>query len=197
MKRCSWCSDDKIYQKYHDCEWGVPVYDDYKLFEFLILEGAQAGLSWITILRKRENYRRAFDGFDFERVARYTEKDVERLMTPLDTKDQTGQGSIVRNRLKIKSAVSNANAFIEVRKEFGSFSNYLWGFVDGIPVVGDGKKDSSKLSDEISRDLKRRGFSFVGTKIVYAFLQAVGVVNDHEVECFRRKILDFVFLRHS
>lgn len=178
MKRCSWCSDDEIYQKYHDNEWGVPIKDDYKLFEFLVLEGAQAGLSWITILKKRENYGLVFDSFDFEKVARYTKKDIDRLM---------GNSGIVRNRLKINSAVKNARAFIEVRKEFGSFSDYLWGFVDGIPTVGDGSLTKSELSDEISRDLKERGFSFVGTKIVYAFLQAVGVVRDHEKECFLSK----------
>ena len=160
--------------KYHDYEWGVPVRDDYKLFEFLVLEGAQAGLSWITILRKREAYRRAFCDWDFEKVAKYDGDDVERLMR---------DSGIVRNRRKILSAVNNAKRFIEVRKEFGSFSEYLWGFVDGEFIVETGKV-SSELSDLISADLKGRGFSFVGTKIVYAFLQAVGVVWGHEVGCF-------------
>jgi len=179
MKRCSWCSVDEVYQKYHDEEWGVPVHDDLKLFEFLILEGAQAGLSWITILRKREAYRRAFDKFDFEKVALYSDEDVERLM---------GDEGIVRNRLKILSAISNARAFISVKNEFGSFSKYLWNFVDGKVVVGDGSLTRSELSDLISADLKGRGFGFVGSTIVYAFLQAVGVIWDHEKNCSFRKI---------
>ena len=177
MKRCSWCGGDEFYIKYHDEEWGVPVRDDRKLFEFLILEGAQAGLSWITILKKREAYRETFYDWDFERVARYTEKDIERLM---------GDAGIVRNRLKIMSAVRNAKVFVEIRDEFGSFSDYLWGFVDGIPVIGDGSLTESELSLEISVDLKKRGMSFVGATIVYAFLQAVGVVNGHEDGCFRK-----------
>ena len=186
MKRCSWCLDDELYRKYHDEEWGVVVRDDKKLFEFLILEGAQAGLSWITILRKRENYRRAFDGFDFEKIALYEDKDIERLMKDV---------GIVRNRLKILSAVRNAKAFIEVRKEFGSFSKYVWGFAQRreirdkkLEIRGEDWRPpvSSDLSDEISEDLKKRGMNFVGSTIIYAFLQAVGVVCDHEVGCFLR-----------
>ena len=175
MKRCSWCSEDELYQKYHDGEWGVPVHEDRVLFEFLILEGAQAGLSWITILKKREAYRRAFSEWDFEKVALYNEDDFERLV---------GNEGIVRNRLKIRSAINNAKRFVEVVNEFGSFSDYLWGFVGGEVVLGDGVSVSSGLSEEISGDLKRRGFSFVGPVIVYAFLQAVGIVRDHEVGCF-------------
>ncbi|MFH0808212.1 MAG: DNA-3-methyladenine glycosylase I [archaeon] len=174
MKRCSWCSGDELYCKYHDEEWGVAVHSDRKLFEFLVLEGAQAGLSWITILKKRENYRRAFCDWDYNLVAGFEDEDIERLM-----RDE----GIVRNRLKINSAVNNAKRFLEVRKEFGSFSNYLWKFVDGNVVVENGLTRSD-LSDEISKDLKRRGFSFVGSTIVYAFLQAVGVVWGHEVGCF-------------
>jgi DNA-3-methyladenine glycosylase I len=186
MKRCSWVTDDELYWKYHDEEWGVPVYDDLKLFEFLILEGAQAGLSWITILKKRENYREAFDGFDYEKIALYSEDKIEELMRDV---------GIVRNRLKILSAINNAKRFIEVRDEFGSFSKYLWGFArereDGELEVADREDDwraptSSELSDEISKDLKKRGFNFVGSIIVYAFLQAVGVVDDHESGCFRK-----------
>ncbi len=175
MKRCSWCSNDELYKKYHDEEWGIPVYDDQKLFEFLVLEGAQAGLSWITILRKRESYRKAFDDFDFEKVALYDENDIKRLM-----EDE----GIVRNRLKINSSIENAKVFLEIRKEFGSFDKYLWRFVDGKIVVEDGSLVKSDLSDEISVDLRRRGMKFVGSVIVYAFLQAVGVIWGHETECF-------------
>ena len=178
MKRCSWCSGNELYQKYHDEEWGVPIHSDRKLFEFLILEGAQAGLSWITILRKREAYREAFDFFDFEKVALYDEGDVKRLM---------GNEGIVRNRLKILSSIGNAKAFLKIRKEFGSFDKYLWGFVEGEVVVESGNLTRSELSDEISGDLRRRGMKFVGSVIVYAYLQAVGIVDDHEALCFRRK----------
>jgi DNA-3-methyladenine glycosylase I len=174
MKRCSWCNDEEIYQKYHDEEWGVPVHDDVKLFEFLILEGAQAGLSWITILKRRGGYRRAFDGFNFEKVAEYSDDDLIRLM---------GNEEIIRNKLKIESAINNAKRFCEIRQEFGSFDKYLWGFVGGEVVVADGTQTRSELSDRISEDLKKRGFSFVGTTIVYAYLQAVGVIWDHEVGC--------------
>ena len=179
--RCQWAGTDPLYVAYHDREWGRPVRDDRVLFEFLILEGAQAGLSWITILRKREAYRRAFDRFDPRKVARYTPARVRALM---------GNAGIVRNRLKIESTVSNAKAFLAVQKEFGSFSRYLWGFVDGKPVVNRprGMKDvpaSTALSDRISKDLKKRGFRFVGSTIVYAFLQAVGVVDDHTRDCHR------------
>lgn len=182
MKRCEWVPlGNELYVKYHDKEWGVPVHSDRKLFEMLILEGAQAGLSWSTILKKRENYRKAFDGWDFEKVARYTDSKVERLMKDV---------GIVRNLLKINSAVRNAKVFIEIRNEFGSFDKYIWGFVDGKAI--DNKFRSmndvpatSELSDEISRDLKRRGMNFVGSVIVYAFMQAIGLVNDHESGCFR------------
>jgi DNA-3-methyladenine glycosylase I len=180
--RCAWAGTDPLYVAYHDQEWGRPVRDDRVLFEFLILEGAQAGLAWITILRKREHYRRAFDGFDPRKVARYTPARVKRLL---------GNPGIVRNRLKIQSAISNAKAFLAVQREFGSFAKYLWGFVDDKPVVNRpaaGKVPAStKLSDTISKDLKRRGFRFVGTTIVYAYLQAVGVVDDHVNGCFRAR----------
>ena len=180
MKRCEWVPlENELYVKYHDGEWGVPVHDDLKLFEFLILEGAQAGLSWLTVLKKRENYREAFDGFDFEKIANY-DSDKE--------KELLGNEGIIRNRLKIKSAIRNAKVFIEIRKEFGSFDKYLWGFVDGKPI--DNKVDKfgdipaiTDLSDKISLDLKKRGMNFVGSTIIYAFMQAVGLVNDHEVDC--------------
>jgi DNA-3-methyladenine glycosylase I len=184
--RCAWAGTDDLYVEYHDAEWGVPVYDDRKLFEFLLLEGAQAGLSWITILRKREAYRRAFDGFDPEKVARYDAKKIRSLLA---------NEGIVRNRLKIESAVKNARAFLAVQEELGSFSDYQWGFVDGEPVVNRFRSIKevparTPLSDIISKDLKRRGFSFVGSTIIYAHLQAVGVVNDHVLDCFRRAELE-------
>ena len=180
VTRCGWArSEPNI--SYHDAEWGVPLHDDRGLFEFLILEGAQAGLSWETILKKRDNYREAFDGFDVERVARYTPKKVERLLA---------NPGIVRNRLKIESAISNARAFLDVQKETGSFDAYIWGFVDGKPRVNTvrGMGDvpaSTPQSDAMSKDLKKRGFRFVGTTICYAFMQATGMVNDHAVDCFR------------
>ncbi len=181
--RCPWSlgvSED--YLRYHDEEWGVPARDDAIQFEFLILEGAQAGLSWSTILHKRAGYRRAFAGFDPARVARFNRRSVERLL---------GDASIVRNRLKIESAIGNARAFLAVAEEFGSFSHYLWGFVDGEPIVNRWRRQdqvpaSTPLSDTISRDLKQRGFRFVGTTIVYSHLQATGLVNDHILDCFRR-----------
>ena len=181
-RRCPWCLGSESYVRYHDEEWGVPVRDDRRLFEFLILEGAQAGLSWSTILNKRESYRRAFAGFDPAKVARLGARDVKRLMA---------DAGIVRNRLKIESAIGNARAFLEVRREFGSFAAYLWGFVDGRPLQSTRRSMKrvparTPLSDAISRDLKRRGFRFVGSTIVYAFMQAVGLVNDHLVGCFRR-----------
>lgn len=180
--RCAWAGTDPLYGRYHDREWGVPVHNDRKLFEFLVLEGAQAGLSWITILRKRAAYRRAFDGFDFNRVARYTERDVRRLLR---------DAGIVRNQLKIRSAIRNAKAFLEVRREFGTFDRYMWGFVGGAPVQNRRRsmKDlpaRTEISDAFSDDLKRRGFNFVGSTIMYAHMQAVGMVNDHVVSCFRR-----------
>ena len=171
--------------KYHDTEWGVPVHDDRVLFEFLLLEGAQAGLSWITILRKREAYRRAFADFDPERVARFAPKKLERLMQ---------DAGIVRNRLKIESAVKNARAFLRVQKEFGSFDEYQWSFVDGVPIQGGirSRKDivpRTEVSDALSKDLKKRGFNFVGSTIMYAHMQAVGMVNDHVIDCFRHRSL--------
>ena len=181
-KRCSWASglDDPEYIRYHDEEWGRPSNDDRHLFEMLILEGAQAGLSWSTILHKRANYRKAFSSFDPKKVARFDAKRRAVLMN---------DAGIVRNRLKIDSTVTNAQAFLQVEKEFGSFDRYLWGFVDGKPVIdirpgGERLPASTDLSDQISKDLKKRGFRFVGTTIIYAFLQAVGVVNDHSRECF-------------
>ena len=183
-KRCLWPSDDKLMIKYHDKEWGVPVYDDRVQFEFLILEGAQAGLSWSTILNKRDGYRKAFADFDVEKVARFTKKRIEKLL--LDP-------AIVRNRLKVKSAVTNAKAFLAVQNEFGSFSDYIWGFVDGQPIQNRFKKDgdipaTSPESDQLSKDLKQRGFKFVGSTIIYAHMQATGLVNDHVVGCFRYKL---------
>lgn len=180
--RCNWAPpDDAIYVAYHDKEWGVPLHDDRLLFEFLILEGAQAGLSWSTILHKRDNYRRAFHKFDPKKVARYTRKDVARLM-----KD----AGIVRNRLKIESAISNAEAYLAVQKEFGSFDEYIWSFVGGKPLLNRWRTrgqvpDRTEISDKMSKDLKKRGFRFVGSTICYAFMQATGMVNDHRMHCFR------------
>jgi DNA-3-methyladenine glycosylase I len=179
--RCPWPADDKLYIKYHDNEWGVPVHNDKKLFEFLLLEGFQAGLSWRTILYKRQNFRKAFDNFDFNKVAKYDKRKINSLM-----KD-TG---IIRNQLKINSAVSNAKAFIAVRKEFGTFDKYIWGFVSGKPMKNKFKSTKevparTELSDLISKDLKQRGFNFVGSTIIYAHMQATGMVNDHLTECFR------------
>ena len=183
--RCAWPGDDPLYRRYHDREWGVPVYNDRKLFEFLILEGSQAGLSWITILRKRPAYRAAFDGFDFNKVARYQEKKIGSLLQ---------DAGIVRNELKIRSAVQNARAFLEVRREFGTFSKYMWGFTGGKPLQNRWKHlreipASTPLSDTLSADLKQRGFRFVGSTICYAHMQAVGMVNDHLVSCFRYRQL--------
>ncbi|MCU0590857.1 MAG: DNA-3-methyladenine glycosylase I [Desulfobacterales bacterium] len=179
--RCSWCGDDPLYVHYHDSEWGVPLHDDRRLFEFLVLEGAQAGLSWITILRKRKNYRRAFDDFDPRRIAGYGEKEIEGLLS---------NPGIIRNRLKIASTVRNARAFLEIQGEYGSFDAYLWRFVDGRPkqnrwkIIQEIPAETSE-SKALSKDLIRRGGSFVGPTICYAFMQAVGMVNDHVVECFR------------
>jgi DNA-3-methyladenine glycosylase I len=181
--RCAWASGEQSI-RYHDEEWGVPVHDDRRLFEFLILEGAQAGLSWSTILNKRENYRRAFDGFDPERIARYDRHKVKQLLA---------EAGIVRNKLKVASAIENAKAFLRVQEEFGSFDRYIWQFVGGKPRVNEWK--SSRIpaqtaeSDAMSKDLKRRGFKFVGSTICYAFMQAVGMVNDHAADCFRYKPL--------
>ncbi len=181
--RCSWCGDDPLYIQYHDEEWGVPVRDDKTLFEFLILEGAQAGLSWITILRKREGYRKLFADFDVIKVARFTDKKLEKIL--LDPQ-------IIRNRLKVYGARKNAKAFLKVQKEFGSFSAYIWGFVDGSPIQNKPKSmadvpATSEISDALSKDMKKRGFTFVGSTILYAHMQATGMINDHTTECFRHK----------
>lgn len=185
MERCSWCGNDALYVKYHDEEWGVPVHDDTRHFEFLVLEAAQAGLNWITILRKRENYRKAYDNFDPLEVSRYDSDKIDELLK--------NQG-IVRNRRKIEASINNATRFLEIQKEFGSFDDYIWRFVNHKPVINSWKSDSeippkTHLSDEISHDLKRRGFKFVGSTIVYAHIQAVGLVNDHIMSCFRYKQL--------
>jgi len=184
-KRCGWAAGDELLARYHDEEWGVPVHEEARHFEFLVLEGAQAGLSWLTVLRKREAYRRAYRGFDPARVARFTRRDVERML---------GDSGIVRNRAKIESSITNARKFLTVQEEFGTFDAYLWGWVGGKPVVNRWRAISaipprSELSDDLSKDLKARGFSFVGSTIIYSHLQAVGVLNDHLVSCFRWKEL--------
>ena len=181
--RCPWCGTDPLYTLYHDAEWGVPVHDDRKLFEMLNLEGAQAGLSWITILRKRENYRKAFDRFDPKKILKYDAKKVKELLA---------NEGIVRNRLKVAAVITNAEAFLKVQKEFGSFDAYLWRFVGGKPIVNKRKSirdipPTTPESDALSKDLKKRGFKFVGSTICYAFMQACGLVNDHETSCFRYK----------
>ena len=181
MTRCPWCGSDDLMIRYHDEEWGVPVHDDSRHFELLVLEGAQAGLSWLTILRKREGYRRAFGNFDPAHVAKLGSKDVDRLL---------GDPGIVRNRLKIESAIGNARLFLETQAQAGSFDRFLWDFVDGRPVVSAWSRPEevparTELSDTLSRELRRRGFRFVGSTIVYAYLQAAGVVNDHLVDCWR------------
>lgn len=180
-KRCFWVSNDPLYIKYHDTEWGVPIFDDATLFEFLILEGFQAGLSWITILKKRENFRKALDNFDYKKIVCYSDKKLEELLQ---------NEEIIRNKLKIKATVNNAKAFMRVQEEFGSFSTYIWGFVNENPIKNTFAKHedipiTTELSDAISKDLKKRGFKFVGSTIVYAFMQAVGIVNDHTSDCFR------------
>jgi len=182
--RCQWAGNDPLYQEYHDKEWGIPVHDDRKLFEMLILEGAQAGLSWITILRKRENYRIAFDNFDAKKIAKYDSKKVKQLLQ---------NEGIIRNRLKINAAIINAKLFLEVQKESGSFDKYIWKFVNDKPIINRWKNlkeipAKTKESDAMSKDLKKRGFKFVGSTICYAFMQAVGMVNDHTIDCFRYKI---------
>ncbi len=179
--RCGWCEGDSLYEDYHDNEWGVPVKDDKTLFEFLILETFQAGLSWITVLKKRENFRKAFDNFDYKKIASYGQDKIDELL------DNPG---IIRNKLKVNATISNAQAFMEVQKEFGSFSSYIWGFVDGKPIKNklQNYKEgpaTTPLSDTISKDLKKRGFKFVGSTVIYAQMQATGMVNDHEVSCFR------------
>lgn len=182
LTRCAWCGTDPLYQKYHDEEWGVPVYEDQKLFEFLILETFQAGLSWITILRKRENFRLAFDDFDYKKIALYPEDKIQELL--LDS-------GIIRNQLKIRAAVSNAVAFMKIQEEFGSFSAYIWHFTEGKPIVNHPKTlkevpATTPLSDAISKDLKKRGFKFVGSTVVYAHMQATGMVNDHVEDCWKK-----------
>jgi len=181
IKRCSWSGNDPLYMSYHDEEWGVPVYDDEKLFEFLILETFQAGLSWITVLRKRENFRKAFDNFDYQKIARYGDNKFDELIN---------DAGIIRNKLKIKATISNALSFIEIQREFGSFSKYIWGFVDHKPINNKWKSlneipATTELSDKLSKDLKKRGFKFVGSTVIYAHMQATGMVNDHVIDCFR------------
>ncbi|MBT4501973.1 MAG: DNA-3-methyladenine glycosylase I [Gemmatimonadetes bacterium] len=183
MERCAWAGDDPLYMRYHDEDWGVPVHEDRTHFEFLVLESAQAGLSWITVLRRRENYRRLYDQFDPRIVAEYGEEKIEALL---------GDAGIIRNRMKVESSVNNARRFLEVQEEFGSFNRYLWNFVGGKPLVNRWSEmsqipASTELSDRVSKDLKKRGFRFIGTTIIYAHLQAVGLVNDHLVGCFRYK----------
>ena len=179
--KCGWCLGDDLYESYHDEEWGVPVYDDAKLFEFLILETFQAGLSWITILRKRENFRKAFDDFDYKKIAQYNQNKINVLIQ---------DAGIIRNKLKIHATITNAKAFMKIQEEFGSFSKYIWGFVNGKPIKNKLKSykeapANTALSDAISKDLKSRGFKFVGSTVVYAHMQATGMVNDHEYNCFR------------
>lgn len=183
--RCGWCGTDSTYVHYHDTEWGVPVHDEHKLFEFLVLEGAQAGLSWITILKRRPGYVEAFEGFDPQRVAKFTARKVEQLLK---------NPGIIRNRLKVESAVNNARAFLQVQQECGGFAKYQWSFVNGKPIQNAWRTlkelpPSTPLSDAFSKDLRKRGFSFVGSTIMYAHMQAVGMVNDHLVDCFRHRQL--------
>ena len=186
QQKCGWCLGDPLYEAYHDTEWGVPVYDDETLFEFLILETFQAGLSWITILRKRENFREAFDNFDYKKIAQYKEDKLEELLQ---------NPGIIRNKLKVRSAVTNAQLFMKIQEEFGSFSKYIWGFVEGSPIhnrVENYKTapPTTAISDALSKDLKKRGFKFVGSTVVYAHMQATGMVNDHEVSCFRHSEIE-------
>jgi len=180
--RCAWCGNDELYQKYHDEESGKPVYDDDTIFEFLILESFQAGLSWITILRKRENFKKAFDNFNYKKIAKYSDDKIEELMQ---------NSGIVRNKLKILATITNAQKFMEVQKEFGSFSNYIWAFVDGKPIVNQPKTlkevpATTEISDKLAKDLKKRGFKFMGSTVVYAHMQATGMVNDHVNDCFTK-----------
>ena len=181
--RCQWCGNDSLYMAYHDNEWGTTVHDDRLLFEFLILEGAQAGLSWLTILKKRENYRKAFQNFDCEKVANYSQHDVDRLLS---------DPGIVRNRLKIESAIKNAQGVLKIQEEFGSFNSYLWRYVEDTPIQNEWKSMAdipvkTEISEMMSKDLKKRGFNFVGPTICYAFMQAIGMVNDHTTDCFRHE----------
>lgn len=181
--RCAWCEKDDLYRNYHDNEWGKPVYDDETIFEFLILETFQAGLSWYTVLAKRENFRSAFDNFDIIKIANYSDEKIAELAE---------DAGIIRNKLKIKATVTNAQAFIKVQEEFGTFSKYIWGFVDGKPIDNHPKtlsevKATTPISDALSKDLKKRGFKFVGSTVVYAHMQATGIVNDHVMDCWTRK----------
>ncbi len=183
VRRCGWCGSDPLYVSYHDNEWGVPVHDDQTLFEFLLLEGAQAGLAWITVLRTREGYRELFDGFQADKIARYTDARLEKLLL---------NPAIIRNRLKVFGARTNARAFLAVQEEFGSFAQYIWDFVDGSPIQNHWRRleelpATSPVSDAISKDMKRRGFTFVGSTIIYAHMQATGMVNDHVSDCFRNR----------
>lgn len=178
--RCAWCGNDELYQKYHDEEWGKPIYEDEIIFEFLVLESFQAGLSWITILRKRENFKMAFDDFDYKKIAKYSDDKVEELMQ---------NPGIIRNRLKILATVNNAQKFMEIQKEFGSFSKYIWDFVGGKPIINQPNtlKDvpaTTEISDRLAKDLKKRGFKFMGSTVVYAHMQATGMVDDHVTECW-------------
>lgn len=180
-RRCEWCGSDPLYMAYHDEEWGTPVHEDQTLFEFLLLETFQAGLSWITILRKRENFRAAFDDFDYQKIAHYDQVKIDALLQ---------DAGIIRNKLKVNSAVINAKLFMNIQEEFDSFSNYIWSFVDGKPIKNNFKSmaevpANTPLSDAISKDLKKRGFKFVGTTVMYAFMQATGMVNDHATYCHR------------
>jgi len=181
MRRCDWCKGDELYIKYHDEEWGVPVHDDIKHFEFLILEGVQAGLSWLLVLKKRENYRKAYDNFDPVKVANFDKNKIEILMN---------NDGLIRNRRKIEASINNAIRFLEIKDDFGSFNDYIWDFVDNKPIINSWKNifdipSKTKLSDMISLDLKDRGFKFVGSTIIYSHMQAIGLVNDHIVDCFR------------
>ena len=182
-KRCGWCEGDPLYEAYHDHEWGVPVLEDETLFEFLTLETFQAGLSWITVLRKRNNFREAFDNFDYRKIAQYKDAKITELMQ---------NAGIIRNQMKIRAAVTNAREFMKIQDEFGSFSRYIWSFVEGRPIqneIEDYKKApaTTEISDKLSKDLKKRGFKFVGSTVMYAHMQATGMVNDHQVDCFRHK----------
>jgi DNA-3-methyladenine glycosylase I len=181
--RCSWCGTEPLYVEYHDTEWGVPLRDEQKLFEFLVLETFQAGLSWITVLRKRENFRKVFDNFNYKKIALYDEEKIAELLQ---------DAGIIRNKLKVRATISNAVAFMKIQKEYGSFSKYIWGFVNDAPIQNNIKsmseiKATTVTSDKLSKDLKKRGFKFVGPTVIYAHMQATGMVNDHAIDCFRHK----------
>jgi DNA-3-methyladenine glycosylase I len=183
ITRCSWCGEDPLYIEYHDTEWGLPLRDEQKLFEFLILETFQSGLSWITILRKRENFRKALDNFDYNKIALYDEEKITELLQ---------DAGIIRNKLKIRATISNAVAFLEIQNEFGSFSKYVWGFINNIPIQNNSKsmsevKATSVTSDKLSKELKNRGFKFIGSTVIYAYMQATSMVNDHSIYCFRHQ----------